>query len=73
MIDPDGQRLEPPLRVQQNSVYPSQHREPHAHELPEHEHTAAYADPGRSTYAVGAAASALPTRALLRRKPRRSE
>jgi hypothetical protein len=73
MIDPGGHLLDPPVRVQQNSVYPSQHRDPQAQELPEQEHTAAYADWGRSAYAAGAVASAVPTRALLRRKPRRSE
>jgi hypothetical protein len=41
MIDPGGQRLAPPLSVQQNSVYPSQQRDPQEQDCPEQEHTAA--------------------------------
>src|SRR4051812_50157198 len=60
-----------PVIVQQNSVYPSQHSDPHAQLEPLQLQSAAYADVGRSRKSFGTTATALPTIAVFCRKLRR--
>ena len=69
-IVPVGQVFSP-VMVQQNSVYPSQHVWLQLQLWLLQLQMAAYAVPGRSTYAAGAAATALPTTAERVRNPRR--